>query len=62
MAWNVVAVSNGNTFPDWVELFNPGPTDVELGGWSLSDDGDPRKFVFPAATLPGRRICAGRHR
>lgn len=39
---------------DWVELFNPGPTPVDIGGWYLSDDGGlPRKFRIPeGATIP----------
>ncbi|MBL9128800.1 MAG: lamin tail domain-containing protein, partial [Verrucomicrobiales bacterium] len=35
---------------DWIELQNPGTTAVGLGGWSLSDSSDPRRFVFPAGT------------
>lgn len=43
-------------FDDWVELFNPGDDDVELGGWTLSDDpAEPGKYTFPA----GSRIEAG---
>jgi hypothetical protein len=52
MAENDSAVNNGGTFPDWVELRNPGGSSVNLTGWSLTDDGNPRKFVFPATTLP----------
>jgi hypothetical protein len=41
--------------PDWVELHNTGETAVDLGGWSLTDDSEPRKAVFPAGTvLPSR--------
>ncbi len=52
MAENVNAVNNGGTFPDWIELRNPGGASVNLTGWSLTDDGDARKFVFPATTIP----------
>ncbi|MCH2133216.1 MAG: CotH kinase family protein [Phycisphaerales bacterium] len=40
---------------DWVELFNGGNTEVDLAGWSLTDDADePYKWIFPAVTLsPG---------
>jgi hypothetical protein len=32
-------------FPDWVELYNPGPHAVDLGGRYLSDDlSDPTRF------------------
>ena len=50
MADNIAAVSNANTYPDWIELHNPGASTVNLNGWSLSDDGNPRKFVFPNGT------------
>ncbi len=37
---------------DWVELYNPGPDDVELGGFFLSDDlADSTKWIFPDTTL-----------
>ncbi len=48
MALNVSALINGGTYPDWVELVNTGANAVSLAGWSLSDDGNPGKFVFPA--------------
>jgi hypothetical protein len=51
MARNVSAVPSGGTFPDWVELFNSSPSPINLTGWSLSDDGNARKFVFPAGTV-----------
>lgn len=44
--------------PRWdaVELFNPGSTPVEMGGWFLSDDrGEPRKYRI----ADGTRIPAG---
>ncbi|MCC6435956.1 MAG: CotH kinase family protein [Acidimicrobiales bacterium] len=41
------------TFPDWVELTNPGSTPVDLAGWSLSDSAsNPSMWTFPAVTLP----------
>jgi hypothetical protein len=51
MADNVSAVNNGGTFPDWIELRNPGGGSVNITGWSLSDDGNARKFVFPSTTI-----------
>ncbi len=51
MAENVAAVNNGGTYPDWVELFNSGATSMNLSGWSLSDDGNPRKYVLPDGTV-----------
>lgn len=52
--------SNGSTLsdeegdsPDWFELFNAGPSPVDLGGWAVSDDPDrPRRWVLPPFTLP----------
>ncbi len=36
---------------DAIELFNPAGTDVDLGGWFLTDDrARPRKFRIPAGT------------
>ena len=49
-AENLSAVPNGGTFPDWVELSNTTASPVSVAGWSLSDDGDARKFVFPGGT------------
>ena len=51
LAQNLAAVNNGGTFPDFVELFNPGGSPVNLAGWSLSDDGNARKFVFPSVSI-----------
>lgn len=42
--------------PDWIELHNPGAADVDLGGWSLTDDpAVPGKSVLP----DGMVIAAG---
>jgi Lamin Tail Domain len=56
---NEVQVSNGNTLtdenadsPDWIELFNPGPSTVNLNGWGLSDaTNSPFKWTFTNASL-----------
>ena len=40
--------------PDWIEVHNSGTTDVNLLGWSLTDDpGIPGKWRFPDYTLLG---------
>lgn len=42
-----------NDYPDWIELANTGTTDVNLRGWSLTDEeAKPRKWVFGDAILP----------
>jgi hypothetical protein len=51
MARNVTAVPNGGEFPDWIELFNASASPMNLEGWSLSDDGNARQFVFPIGTV-----------
>jgi hypothetical protein len=54
MADNISAVNNGGLYPDWVELHNPGAAPIDIGNWSLSDDAEPRAFVFPEnTTIPG---------
>ncbi len=53
MADNAGAVTNGGTFPDWLELYNASSNSVNLAAWSLSNSGDPRKFVFPNGTTLG---------
>jgi hypothetical protein len=51
MADNLTAVVAGDgTYPDWIELHNRGDSAVDLSGWSLSDNADPRRFVFPEST------------
>ena len=47
MALNSGALINGGTFPAWIELVNNGSGAANLSGWSLSNDGNARKFVFP---------------
>lgn len=38
---------------DWIELFNAGDTEVDLAGWSLSNDSDALGlWVFPSLVLP----------
>ncbi len=39
---------------DWLELYNPGPDPVDLGGWGLSDEEGGDGWSLPAVTLnPG---------
>lgn len=41
--------------PDWIELQNPSPAPLNLGGWHLTDDpARPDRWTFPATNLaPG---------
>lgn len=43
------------TYPDWIELYNPGSASIDLGGLYLSDDlTDPTQFQIPAGvTIAG---------
>ncbi len=51
MADNRTTVPHQDTFPDWVELHNPDGAPVDLSGWSLSDNDQPRRYVLPAGTV-----------
>ena len=38
---------------DWIEIYNPGTTPVDLAGWHLTDDKAlPTQWTFPAVTVP----------
>jgi hypothetical protein len=50
LAENLSAVNHEGTFPDFIELHNMSASAVSLAGWSLSDDGNTRKFVFQNGT------------
>lgn len=40
---------------DWIELHNPNPFAIDLGGWHLTDDpADLEKFTFPPEQIPAR--------
>ena len=47
---NEVAAETGSAVSDWIELRNTTASPVNLDGWSLSDDGNARKFVFSGGT------------
>jgi hypothetical protein len=52
MAINRSAVEHAGNYPDWVELHNGGTSNVDLGGWALSDNMlVPDKFIFPPNTI-----------
>lgn len=56
MANNRTYTNADGTITDWVELFNPLQSAVELSNQSLSDDvANPRRWVFPTGTtVPAR--------
>jgi hypothetical protein len=42
-------------YSDWIELFNPDTTPVDLAGWYLSDNASNRtKWRFPAVSIPAQ--------
>lgn len=48
---NGIADEDG-TRADWIEIYNPGPLDLNLEGWCLSDEAtNLTKWRFPALTL-----------
>lgn len=45
--------SDGSS-PDWIEIWNPNPFAINLGGYRLSDDAmNPAKYQFPSLDLTG---------
>ncbi|HYE30151.1 MAG TPA: lamin tail domain-containing protein [Methylomirabilota bacterium] len=54
LAANATGKADGDgDLSDWIELYNPSSTEVNLTGWSLTDDpANPRKWIFPATALP----------
>lgn len=50
MADNRGKVRNGETAPDFVELHNSSSTSIDVSGWGLTDNSDPRRFVIPPDT------------
>lgn len=50
LAWNGPDPSGRDGADDWLELYHAGDQETDLGGWSLTDDGNARKFVFPTHT------------
>lgn len=56
VADNVSGLTDEDGVPsDWIEIYNPGPSTVDLTGWKLTDEADHSPvWTFPAMTLaPG---------
>lgn len=53
---NTILHDEDGDIPDWLELFNEGPFDVNLAGWYLTDDPNRlTKWSFPETILPVNR-------
>ena len=37
-SWAIPGEDPGATFPDWIEIYNTGDTDIDMGGWYATDD------------------------
>jgi hypothetical protein len=56
LADNQGKVRNGETAPDYVELYNSSDLPVGLAGWSLTDNSNARRYVFPeGAFIAGKK-------
>jgi hypothetical protein len=45
---------DGEGYPDWIEIYNAGTTEIELGGMYLTDDADdPTKWMIPISISGG---------
>jgi hypothetical protein len=53
MASNASTLADeGGAFPDWIELYNGGDTDINLGGWTITDDlEEPEKHPLDSALV-----------
>ncbi len=57
LAANVNTLNVNGSHPDLIELYNDGPTSVDLSGMAISDTAGQRKFTFPNGTT----IAAGQY-
>jgi hypothetical protein len=54
----------GDTEGEWLELFNIGGTEIDLGGWTIRDDGSNSHVISPESSLiipPGAFLVLGRN-
>ena len=61
MASNDTTLADGDgNFSDWIEVYNPTTSPVDLGGWHLSDDANNLdKWTFP--DLPQSELDPGEY-
>ncbi|HEY7117651.1 MAG TPA: lamin tail domain-containing protein [Tepidisphaeraceae bacterium] len=54
LADNTTGLTDGNgNRGDWIEIYNPGTTDVNLQGWHLTDSiNNPTEYTFPSFVVP----------
>ena len=38
---------------DWIEIFNPNNSELNLSGWTFKDEDNEHMFIFPSGTLIG---------
>jgi hypothetical protein len=49
---NEIVAKGADDNPDWVELYNPDPEEVDISGWTIEDDGG-GKYLLPEGTTLG---------
>ena len=56
MASNTTTLADEDgAFSDWIEIYNPDTTSVNLAGWYLTNDTrDKKEWAFPSIVLPAR--------
>lgn len=47
----VISEVSAASSPQWIELYNSGPGSVDVASYSLTDDGQSRKYVLPSMTI-----------
>ena len=49
---STVLADKDGEYSDWIEIYNPTSSDINLSGWSLTDDiGDSLKWIFPSIVI-----------
>jgi hypothetical protein len=48
---STVSVPGNTNFPDWIEIYNAGETDVNLAGYSITDNlSEKDQYIFPSGS------------